>query len=163
MPKRSTEFQKLVYLVKKHASVGSTVTDSEYLLDSRGRKREVDVCIVSSVDGIPVLICIECNEKKRPADVGWVEQMKGKHDRLPTNILILYSRYGFTEGAKEAAKDLRRHIVALEILDENSTERLFGGANSLLFKTSSQTPTLVVIGLAETAGFPGQQISFPRN
>jgi hypothetical protein len=158
---RSTEFQRLVYLVKKHAAVGSAVTDSQYLLDSKSRKREVDVCIVSSVDGIPVLICIECNEKKRAADVGWVEQMKGKHDRLPTNILLLYSRYGFTEGAKEAARDLRKHIVALEILDENSTERLFGGASTLLFKTSSQTPTLVVIGFAATRDLPTQQVSLP--
>src|SRR5580692_12426960 len=137
MPKRPTEFQRVVTLVRQHASAGSVITASKFLLDSKGEKREVDICIEKSIDGVPVTISIECVEGKRPANVEWVERMKGKHDDLPTNVLILYSRSGFTKGAKQKAQTYRKGIVALETLDANSAERLFGGTNALLFKALS--------------------------
>jgi hypothetical protein len=159
MPKRTTEFQKLVYLVKKHSAAGSTVTESKFLTDSKGRKREVDVCIESIVDGIPVTISIECTEGKAKATVEWVERMKGKHDDLPTNLLILYSHSGFTKWAKEKAETFRKRIVTPETLDADSAERLFNGANLLSFKTSSQKVTKVTIGVAASGDLPAQQVS----
>jgi hypothetical protein len=159
MPKRTTEFQKLVFLVKKHSAAGSTVTESKFLRDSKGRLREVDICIESNIDGIPVTIGIECNEKKRRATVKWVEEMKGMHDDLPTDVLILYSRSGFTKGAKEKAQTYRKRIVALESLDEASAERLLGGASSLWFKTSALTPTKVLIGVAASGELPPEQVN----
>jgi hypothetical protein len=159
MPKRSTEFQKLVFLVKKHSAGGSKVTESKFLADSKGKEREVDVCIESKVDGIPVTISIECNEKKRRATVKWVEEMKGMHDDLPTDVLILYSRSGFTKGAKEKAETYRKRIVALETLDETFAERLFGGASSLWFKTSALTPTKVLIGVAASGALPAEEVN----
>jgi hypothetical protein len=160
MPQRSTEFQKLVYLVKKHSADGSTVTESKFLVDSRGKEREVDICIERIVSGYPVTISIECVECKDPATVEWVEQMMGKHDDLPTNVLVLFSRFGFTKGAKEKAETYKKTIVALESLDETSAERLFGGASSLFFKSTSQTPTEVIIDLTTPALLP-QQITLP--
>jgi hypothetical protein len=159
MPKRTTEFQKLVYLVKKHSAAGSTVTESKFLADSKGKKREVDICIESNIDGIPLIISIECIESKRLATVEWVERMKGKHDDLPTDVLVLYSRSGFTKRAKEKAQTYRKRIVALETLDETSAERLFGGASSLLFKASSLTPTKVIIGVAASGDLPAEQVN----
>jgi hypothetical protein len=96
----------VVTLVRQHASAGSVITASKFLLDSNGEEREVDIYIESSVDGLPVNISIECVEGKRRANVEWVEQMKGKHDDLPTHVLILYSRSGFTKGGKTKSKDL---------------------------------------------------------
>jgi hypothetical protein len=78
MPQRTNEFQKLVYLVRKHSTAGSTVTESKLLRDSNGYQREVDICIEDSIDGIPVTISIECCDLARPATVEWVERMKGK-------------------------------------------------------------------------------------
>lgn len=84
--------------------------------------------------------------------------MKGKHDRLPTDILILYSGSGFTEGAKEAAKDFRKRIVPLETLDNTSAQRLFGGASLLWFKATSKTVTKVLIGVAASGDLPAEQV-----
>jgi hypothetical protein len=158
MPKRTTEFQKLVFLVRKHSSVSSTVTESKFLTDSKGRRREVDICIEGTIDDIPVTISIECIESKRPATVEWVERMKGKHDDLPTKVLLLYSRSGFTKTAKEKAQTYSKSIVTLEALDETSAERLFGGASSLWLKTSLQTVTKVLIGVAASGHLPAQQV-----
>jgi hypothetical protein len=69
MPQRTNEFQKLVYLVRKHSAAGSTVTESKLLTDSNGSQREVDICIEDSIDGIPVTISIECCDLARPATV----------------------------------------------------------------------------------------------
>ena len=159
MPKRSTKFQKLVYLVKKHSAAGSTVTESKLLTDSvAGEKREVDIYIESNVGGMFVNISIECTECARPSTVEWVERMKGKHEDLPTDVLFLFSRNGFTEAAIEKAKRYKKRIVTLETLDDCSAERLFNGANLLLFKTSLQKVTKVLIGVAASGNLPAQQV-----
>ena len=77
MPKRSNEFQKLVFLVKQHASDTTQVTESKMLKDIiTGAEREVDVCIEGSVGGHDVVVSFECIDRKRRADVTWVEMMK---------------------------------------------------------------------------------------
>jgi tetratricopeptide (TPR) repeat protein len=162
MPKRTTKFQKLVFLVKQAAAATAKVTESKELLDSKGNKREVDVCIEGNFEGTPIIISIECKDSNRPANVEWVEQMKGKHDDLPTDVLILFSRSGFTKRAKEKAQSYRKRIVPLETLDETSAERLFGGAGSLWFKTYALTTTKVLIGVAPSADLPAEQVNcFP--
>jgi hypothetical protein len=124
MPKRSTEFQKLVYLARKHSAIDSIVTESKILIDATtGEEREVDVYIESTVDGLPVNISVECTECERPATVEWVERMKGKHEDLPTDVLFLFSRNGLTEPAIEKAKRFRKRVVTLETLDESSAGR----------------------------------------
>ena len=73
MPKRTTEFQWIVTLIKEHSADGSIVTPSHLLVDCvTGEEREVDIYIESSVDGMPVKISIECTECARPATVEWV-------------------------------------------------------------------------------------------
>jgi hypothetical protein len=67
MPKRTTEFQKLVYLVRRHCTSSSTVTESKPLTDSAtGEEREVDIYIESTVDGLPVKISIEMHGVHTP-------------------------------------------------------------------------------------------------
>ena len=162
MPQRSTEFQKLVYLVRTHSAAGSTVTESKMLIDSKtGEEREVDIYIESNVDGIPVNISVECTETDRPAGSEWVERMKSKHEDLPTDVLVLVSRSGFYKPAIDKAKAYRKHVIALETLDENSAERLFGGAGILQFKTNALTATNVTIGLVAFGDLPTLQFTLP--
>ena len=105
MPKRTNDFQRLVYLVRVNLADGAIVTESKMLEDrATGTMREVDVCIEGSVGGQNVIVSVECRDHQRVADVTWVEQLKVKHDRLPTNALILASRAGFTPEAREVAR-----------------------------------------------------------
>jgi hypothetical protein len=110
MPRRSTPFQAIVYLVREHyAGPGVTVTESKLLPDPIVGEREVDIVVEAEADGDPVVISLEVNQKGRPASVEWVEQQIGKHSRLPTNKLVLVSRAGFsrralTKVASEAGK-----------------------------------------------------------
>ena len=64
MPKRTNDFQKLVYLVRVNLAEGATVTESKLLTDRiTKRKREVDVCIEGHVGGQPVIISVECQDQ----------------------------------------------------------------------------------------------------
>jgi hypothetical protein len=91
MPKRTNEFQKLVYLVRTHVAAGATVTESKELVDKvAGKKREVDICIEGSVGGVHTIISTECTDLSRQADVTWIKKKASKHKYLPTDVLFLY-------------------------------------------------------------------------
>jgi|SRR3981081_3130408 hypothetical protein len=145
MPQRSNEFQKLVFLLKQHAApAGATVTESKFLIDkSTGKEQEVDVCREFTVANVSLLISIECTDKSRPATKEWVGEMKGKHDDLPSNKLVLASRSGFTEQALAKAKFHGIDTIALDVLDEDSAERVIKRA--LSYKIWSLTPTKVSV------------------
>src|SRR4051794_9466219 len=105
MPKRTNDFQRLIYLVRVNLADGATVTQSKMMRDrSTKRWREVDVCIEGHVGSHPVTVSVECRDHRRVADVTWVDAMKAKHDRLDTNALVLASSSGFTPEARDVAK-----------------------------------------------------------
>lgn len=135
MPKRSNEFQKLVYLVRVSLSAGATVTESKLLRDRiTGQEREVDVCVEGIVGGTPVNVCLECRDTARKADVGWVEQMKAKHERLRMNALILASRSGFTKGAQEVARQYGIEAISLDKVDQADVHALLKAKSALWTK-----------------------------
>ena len=146
MPRRSNEFQKLVYLVKRHVSASASVTESKMLIDRATlAEREVDVCIEDRIADHDITISIECRDRGRKADVGWVEEMKAKHERLPTSGLVLVSRNGFSAEASRVAQVNGIETLALEKVDEDSIARLLGDAVSLLFGAWSFTPRAVAV------------------
>ncbi len=101
MPKRTTPFQMIVHSVRKHtATPGVTVTESKELFDPQlNTTREVDVVVEGDFDGEPVVTSIEVMQHGRPASLPWVEQQIGKHQHLPTNLLVLVSKSGFSQNA----------------------------------------------------------------
>jgi hypothetical protein len=105
MPKRSNDFQKLIYLIHHQLANQAIVTESKFLHDRAVNKdREVDIVIETEIGGHPIIIGIECQGRGRVADVEWVEQMKSKHESLPIDKLILVSQSGFTETARTKAQ-----------------------------------------------------------
>ncbi|WP_328440578.1 hypothetical protein OHA71_32830 [Streptomyces sp. NBC_00444] len=115
MPKRSTPFQAIVRLVRQHyARPGVTVTESKMLLDAvRGIEREVDIVIEGELDGEPMTISVEVIEHGRRASVTWVDEMLRKHRDLPTNLLLLVSKSGFTSSAVAAIAAEAGRVQAL--------------------------------------------------
>lgn len=165
MPKRSNQFQRLVFLVKQQVAADAEVTESKLLQDRlTGAGREVDVCIERPVGGHLVRVCIECRDNKRKADVTWVEQMKTKHERLPTNMLVLVSREGFTREAEKVTNKYGIETLSLKRVDAASLDRLFGGLSSVWARAVTLRPAKVVIQVSETDGLPSERVSaFPDN
>lgn len=152
MPRRTNAFQRLVYLLKQHAASGASVTESRMLVDRiTGAEREVDVCVETSVAGHSLVIGIECRDHGRAlagnrsghADVTWIEQMKCKHERLPTNALVLVSRRGFTAEATRLAAACGIETLALEEQDTNAVDRLLGNTGTIWKNFYQAQPTRV--------------------
>jgi hypothetical protein len=124
VPKRTNLFQMVTFMIQSRLADGATVTESEELIDSAtDAKREVDVCIRGQVGRQAVLVSIECRDHSRRQDVGWVEQMHGKHLSLPTSQLILVSRSGFTPQALAKARYFKiETIVPTELTDDQAGE-----------------------------------------
>ena len=151
MPKRTNDFQRLVYLVQTNLADGATVTESKMLTDRITKhKREVDVCIEGQVGQYAVVVSIECRDHKRIADVSWVDAMKEKHDRLPTNALILASRRGFTTEAQIVAHTYRIQTISLSELEDIDFPTLLSSASSLWAKSVTITASWVGVRVLST-------------
>jgi hypothetical protein len=159
MPKQTNEFQKLVLLVKKHSAPGAIVTESEEFVDGlTGDKREVDIVIRSSFAGDPIMVCIECAERGRKPDVQWVEEMKAKHEKLPTNALYLASLSGFTRQARVLA--CKYGIGLTEYAEENdeAVRLLCDGADRLIGKVFELRPAQTVVTIKPTNALPAANV-----
>jgi hypothetical protein len=136
MPKRSNDFQRLVYLVRLNLADGAKVTESTMMRDRLTRRlREVDVVIEGKVGGQAVVVSIECRDHRRIADVTWVDAMKAKHERLSTNALMLASRRGFTREAKDVACKYGIELFALEDVESADLTALLAPGSSLWMKS----------------------------
>jgi hypothetical protein len=104
LPRRSNIFQRLVTEIHQTLNEGWTITESQPLKDRQtGEMREVDIVAEADTVGYPILIGVEVRDRKRPADVTWVESVLQKHADLPTTRLVLWSRSGFTKTALKKA------------------------------------------------------------
>ena len=105
MPKRSNDFQRLITMLTRLLGEHAVVEESKMLTDLvSGEQREVDIYAEGILAGHAVRIGIECRDHKRKQVVGWVEEMHSKHERLPTNLVILVSSSGFTRSAVAKAE-----------------------------------------------------------
>jgi hypothetical protein len=119
MPKRTNEFQKIIFLIQKQLEGKALVTESKLLTDFRtGAEVEVDVVIEGSVSGIDIKIGIECIDRSRPATIEWVNQMIQKHNDLPLNKTILVSKSGFSAGALKKAKAYGIEAISFKFAEE---------------------------------------------
>ena len=124
MPKRTNPFQKLVYTIYRQLAPDASVTQSKELPDLvTGKKREVDIVIEKVVANSLLVIGVECASRSRRADITWVEQLAKKHERLPTDHLILVAEAGFAADAITLAQQLNIETLTLdEATDADWTE-----------------------------------------
>lgn len=134
MPRRTNPFQEMIFQVEQQLADGTRVEQSRLLNDAVSGSREVDVVLESTVGGYAVIVSIECCDRGRPADVSWVEQQCKKHETLPTSLLVLVSRSGFTstasaraahEGVLHLHVDDARQVDWCAVVGQLETVRLF--------------------------------------
>lgn len=132
----------MVAIVEEHMAHGATVEESAMVTPIRdGDPCEVDALMTSRAGRHEVQVGIEAGRWSRKADVGWVEKMKAKHDDLPTNKLVLYSKSGFTKGAvHKAAEHGIATLEAEELPAEELERRVLNGLRSIWPKVVSLTP-----------------------
>lgn len=160
MPKRSNDFQRLVYLVRVNLAEGAKVTESKMMRDRTTKRfREVDVVIEGQVGSHAVVVCVECRDHQRVADVTWVDMMKTKHDRLDTKALLLASRKGFTPEARNVARSYGIEVFSLEDIESADIPGLLGPHGSLWLKSVSVTTEKVTVRVAQVGTLPTETVA----
>ena len=159
MPKRTNEFQQLIFLIRSALADGATVTESKMLRHRLTRKlREADVCIEGNVGGYPVTISIECQKRGRLADVAWVEAILKKHEHLPTNQLILVSHSGFSSQALALATAEGAVALTFEDIEKTDFQALLGETSSLWVKTLTMTIDKVIVQVVPTDDLDSERV-----
>jgi hypothetical protein len=162
MPKRTNDFQKLVYLIRVNLAAGTRVTESKMLRDRiTNRKREVDVCVEGEVGGHPVMVSIECRDHARVADIGWIDAMQSKHSRLPTNALILASRRGFTPEARDVAASYGIRTISFSEMVDTDFPRMLGLTSTLWSKTFTLNFAEAWVQFDATGDLPSAPVAVP--
>jgi hypothetical protein len=160
MPKRTNDFQRLIGVIQSHLDPGATVEEPAFLIDRVTKaEREVDIVIRGSVAQHPVVISVECRDRRRTDHVGWVEEMHGKHLPLPTNVLILASHSGFSDEAIKVAEVYGIRCFILDDVDPSSPDRLFPDTQSLWGKTWTVTIDRVEITVEASDGLPRETLN----
>lgn len=116
MPKRTNLFQEVVSVIYEHLAEGASKEESAMLTNSvTGKNREVDVVLRSRTAGHELIIGVEAASRHPdPISVEWVEQMVGKHENLPTHVVVLVSETGFTPQARDLAlKQPKKNMVPI--------------------------------------------------
>jgi len=100
MPKRTNALQKAIKLIEANKGDFLSLQESALIQDKfTGSDREVDILLEGVINSHSLTVAIEVRDRKRAADISWVEQMAAKHNCLPTDKLILVSSSGFTKSA----------------------------------------------------------------
>lgn len=140
--KRHQIFEAVVHVVQlAFKDNPNTLIHRNYKVPVRtGRKREIDVLIESSINGVSICIAIECKDLKRKVSVKEIEAFKTKCERIPSiNKMIMVSRSGYQADAMDAAEEfgIERHQ-----LEELTIERVQGWFRSNLIQPGMVETTL---------------------
>jgi len=102
MPRRTNPFQQLVYLIQEQVKdrPDTVVTESKMLVNrNTGRRREVDIAVETTVNGVPFTLAVECRKGSRKPTVEWVERMLKKHEYLSDKLVLVANRRFTAEAA----------------------------------------------------------------
>jgi len=101
MPREGRELELLIKRLEKGLlPEGATIKSPHYLKDKiTGQPREVDATVSYKLGTKQILIGFECRDRNNKEDATWIEQIKGKHDDLETDIVIAVSSEQFTKPA----------------------------------------------------------------
>lgn len=140
MPRRTNRFQQIVAIVERHLAGDEGVAESAMVKPRRGRSdREVDVVVERKIGQHTIRVSIEASKTARPATIEWVERMVGKHAKLPTDKLVLYSGRGFTREALQEAVACNVIAIGQEPLGAQEA-KVLAGLKSVWAKMLNLTP-----------------------
>jgi hypothetical protein len=116
MPKRTNEFQTIVYHAYAHmAGPSDKVTESAFLKE-RGEEdeREVDILVERRTAGAERRIAVECRGRQRKDSIDWIDSLIGKFKDLGVDQVQAVSESGFTPSALRKAVANRIDAITLK-------------------------------------------------
>lgn len=135
MPRKGRAAEKIVALLEKGLlPEGAEVKSPSFLPDKiTGELREVDIGIRYKLGAIPILVIVECRDRKAKADVLWIEQVAQKRADLNAAKAIAVSTSGFTPSAYQKAAHHGIEIRELSKLTPADVADWFSAGDLTLF------------------------------
>lgn len=122
--KKWRKLERLVASIENHLKPqGAVVKYSHKRRDIHGRLREVDATIEYKIGSVPILIIVECRDRKGKQGVGWIEQLVTKRENLGANQVVAVSTSGFSKPAMDLAK---KKSIQLRLISEISDKTVVG-------------------------------------
>ncbi len=128
MKKNGKSLEKLVTLIQKALSNQSNaqVFANYKIEDSVGGKREIDVMIISELNGFEILVAIECKDYSRPVGIDKIDAFKAKCDSIPRiSKRVFVSTSGYASGAKRNAEGYGISLYEVSELTADSINNWF--------------------------------------
>jgi predicted helicase len=108
MKNTGKQLERVVRLIEEsYKDSANTHIFSNYKLPNKdGQEREIDILIISKINGFEVCIAIECKDYNSKVSVDKIDSFQGKCSRLPQiHRKIFVSANGYQKGAVLAAND----------------------------------------------------------
>ncbi len=116
--RQGRELEVLVSLIEKALGDSPvTVQSPEYVVGRSGQRREIDVSIRGTVGSAEVFVAVECRDRSEVQGVGWIDEVRGKHDDIGASKTIVVCSSSFSEPAIKTAET---YGIDLRTLDEIS-------------------------------------------
>ncbi len=107
MPPRPNDLQQLIRTIERQLAGAARIAEWLLFPGRDGTPREVDTLIEWTAprpaDERPLRVALEYRDHARPADLTWIEQLRGKYDSLPVDRVVAVARRGFTPAARARA------------------------------------------------------------
>jgi hypothetical protein len=97
-------FEKAVAALQSVLDPSAEVRHNVRLIDKLGHRRQFDVVIRAKAAGHPILGVIECRDLKGPVDSPQINSLADKARNINANLVLCFSRRGFTKPALELAR-----------------------------------------------------------
>lgn len=131
---KGKKLEKIIELVQRSLknSSGTQVFTNFKIKNRRGKTREIDVLVVSTVNDFEIKIAIECKNYKRKVGAEKIEAFHSKCLLIPNiNKKIFVSGSGYQSGAIESAEDfdielLNAHDVTSAKIQELIDTKMYG-------------------------------------
>lgn len=139
MARAGRELETLVALLEEALRPGGLHIESpDYVEDSiTGRQREVDVGIRDREGGSLLAFC-ECRDRRKVADVTWVEQVVTKaRDAKGSPPAVLVSASGFTPAAAKKAEHYGHDVRLMRRATVDEIRRWFKVEHTVVIVTSA--------------------------
>jgi hypothetical protein len=122
MSKKGKTFEKTIRLIQETLkdSSSTTIFSNHKLKTRTGRKREIDILLVTRINEFEINIAIECKDYSKPVGAKEVEAFNSKCDLLTTPIhkKVLVSSFGYQAGAIDSAQELKVELLKTEQLTD---------------------------------------------
>lgn len=130
------DFEKLVALIELHlAPKGAVIKSPDHIIDKiTNEPREVDASIRYQVGSVPILITIECRDRKSIEDSRWIEQLIQKKNDIGATATIAVSSKKFSTPALKKAKSYGIETRLLNDIDEDSIREWANKVDTVVYQ-----------------------------